>query len=300
MPTALLVAVGLWVATPPRLHFDPDSHGPVVRSESLVPGTEERVIRARASGPSKWVVIALHGFSATRQETAPLAESVATRLNANLLEARLSGHGLRENPMAGVRAEHWLHDAARALRTAAGMGEKFIVIGTSTGATLAAASLDQEFANRIDTLVMISPNFQPRDQNAKWLTRPAGPILAKLIAGNTRCWQPHNELQSRYWTTCYPTSAVVEMMRLVDKANRALPGEISQRLLMFYSPNDKVISPTAALEVFNATAAPQKQAVEVMDADDPSQHVLAGDILSPRKTAAIVDAIVEFIERPAP
>lgn len=89
-------------------------------------------------------------------------------------------------------------------------------------------------------------------------------------------------------------------MRLVDRANRILPATIEQRLLLFYSPDDSVISPDAALDVFNATDAPAKAAIEIRDPGDPSHHVLAGDILSPGKTQEIADAIVEFIARPVP
>ena len=293
----VLVLAVLWWLTPARLGFDPDAQLPVLPPTTFIAGTEERVLQRNAS---EWVVVALHGFSASRQETAPLAEVVARRLGASLIEARLSGHGHEDRPLDGVLAEHWLRDVHRTLTTAAGLGQRTIVIGTSTGATAAAAMLDQDVASHIDTLVMISPNFEPRDSNAQWLTRPAGPYLARLMVGDTRCWTPHNPEQARYWTTCYPMSAAVEMMRLVDRANRILPAKISQRLLLFYSPDDKVVSPDAALRVFNETDSPAKEAVEIRDPGDPSSHVLAGDILSPDTTQGIADAIVDFIERPAP
>jgi fermentation-respiration switch protein FrsA (DUF1100 family) len=125
-------------------------------------------------------------------------------------------------------------------------------------------------------------------------------LLARLTVGDTRCWEPHNELQARFWSTCYPTTAVVEMMRLVDRANRLLPASIPQRLLLFYSRDDRVISPAAALAVFDATASPQKAALEITDSGDPSHHVLAGDILSPTTTRSMAEAIASFIERPTP
>ena len=136
----------------------------------LVPDTESRIVWANGETRTPWSVVTLHGFSATRQETAPLAETVASLLNANLYEVRLTGHGLVEQPLAGVRAEDWLQDAADALVAGAAIGDKVVVIGTSTGATLAAAMLVHELAKHIDTLVMISPNFEPRDPGA----RPGG------------------------------------------------------------------------------------------------------------------------------
>ena len=300
----LLLTTTMWLLTPARLEPLNSETPPILPitapTEGLIPDTESRIVWADGEARTSWSVVNLHGFSATRQETAPLAETVASMLNANLYEARLTGHGRVEQPLAGVRAEDWLQDAADALASGAAIGDKIIVIGTSTGATLAAAMLDHDLAKHIDTLVMISPNFEPRDPGARWLTRPAGPLLARLAVGDTRCWEPRDELQERFWSTCYPTAAAVEMMRLVDRANRLLPADIPQRLLMFYSRGDMVISPKAALDVFNATASPQKAAMEITDSEDPSQHVLAGDILSPTTTQAVADAIVSFIRRPAP
>ena len=300
----VLLTTTVWLLTPPRLEqLAPDAapSRPMPKTiAGLIPDTESRIVWANGEARTAWAVVTLHGFSATRQETAPLAETVASLLNANLYEARLAGHGLAEQPLMGVRAEDWLQDAADALAAGAAIGDKIIVIGTSTGATLAAAMLDHELAKQIDTLVMISPNFEPRDPGARWLTRPAGPLLARLAVGDTRCWEPHNELQARFWSTCYPTAAAVEMMRLVDRANQLLPASIPQRLLMFYSHGDTVISPKAALEVFDATASPQKAALEITDSGDPSQHVLAGDILSPATTRSMAETIAGFIERPTP
>jgi esterase/lipase len=160
--------------------------------------------------------------------------------------------------------------------------------------------LDHPLMNTVDAIVMLSPNFTPRDPNAAWLTRPAGPLLARMLAGKTRSWQAHNDEQARYWTTTYPTDSAVEMMRLVDLANRRLPGKVSQRLLMFYSADDSVVSPDAALTIFEQTDAPQKTAIEIRNPGDPSHHVLAGDVLSRQKTRAIAHDIVSFILRPAP
>lgn len=310
----LIIVAALWFLTPARLQpaveelvLPEDLHAWLQQTESqvadrygLVPGTEKRITRVGEQEKTPYSVLYLHGFSATRQETAPLAEIVATKLGANLYETRLTGHGREREPLTGVRAEDWLQDAIEAFTIAARLGERVVVIGTSTGATLAAAMLGHPLMDAVDTLIMISPNFAPRDTNALWLTRPAGPLLAKMLVGDTRSWEPHNEQQARYWSTSYPTTAAIEMMRLVGLANRHLPADIEQRLLMFYSSKDAVIAPSAALSVFKRTGAPQKAAIEIGDVGDPSYHVLAGDVLSGPTTQQIADEIVEFILRPSP
>ncbi len=310
----VVVAAVLWLLTPAKLKsatagidLPEDLDTWLEQSErqaadryGLVAGTEKRITWFGGREKTPYSVLYLHGFSATRQETAPLAATVAAELGANLFETRLTGHGRERDRMAGIRAEDWLEDAIEALAVAAEIGERIVIVSTSTGATLAAAILDHPAMNGVDTIVMLSPNFAPKDANAAWLTRPAGPLLARLMVGETRSWEPHNDAQARYWSTTYPTVAAVEMMRLVDLANRKLPATISPRLLMFYSLDDEVISPEVAVSVFEETDAPQKAAIEIVDPGDPSHHVLAGDVLSKGMTREVATRIVEFIRRPTP
>lgn len=310
----LTVIAALWLLTPARLQpaaatieLPEDLDDWLAQGEQrvadrfgLVPQTEKRIRWFGERERTLYAVVYLHGFSATRQETAPLADIVATAIGANLFETRLRGHGRKKEPLAGVRAEDWLQDAAEALAIGSRLGERVILIGTSTGATLAVAMLDYPAMHAVDTIVMLSPNFAPHDPGAAWLTRPAGPLLARVLVGETRSWQPHNEAQGLYWSTSYSIDAAIEMMRLVDLANRTLPASVSQRLLMFYSNDDTVVSAAAALSVFGKVAAPQKAAIAIDNPGDPSHHVLAGDVLSSAKTRAIADDIIAFIRRPVP
>ena len=169
----LIIVAALWILTPAKLQpeiealvLPDDLEAWLQQTEQqasnrfgLVPGTEKRITWAGDDVQTPYSVLYLHGFSATRQETAPLAEIVAARLEANLYETRLTGHGRKRESLTGVRAEDWLQDAVEALTIAARLGERVIVIGTSTGATLAAAMLGHPVMDSVDTLVMISPNF---------------------------------------------------------------------------------------------------------------------------------------------
>ena len=273
-----------------------DTEQAITAQYALIPETEKRVTwHGEAGARTPYAVVNLHGFSATRQETAPLAELVAAALGANLFETRLAGHGHTEQPMHAVSAEDWLADTAEALAIGARLGDKTVVIGTSTGGTLALAMSGHRAAATVSDIVVISPNVQPSDGKAAWLTRPAGPLLARLIAGDTRSWQAHNERQARYWTTSYPIDAAVEVMRLVDLLNTQLPMHLEQNLLVLLSPGDTVVSPEATKDAFGRIDAPRKRLIEINDAGDPSNHVLAGDILSPDSTDDIAAAIVEFV-----
>ena len=54
---------------------------------------EARIIWADSIRQTEWVVLYLHGFSASQGEGAPLHQHIAQKLGANLLLARLAGHG---------------------------------------------------------------------------------------------------------------------------------------------------------------------------------------------------------------
>jgi alpha-beta hydrolase superfamily lysophospholipase len=309
---AALLGAAVWLTTPPALvnaaawpqlpddieAWLADTEKQVAEKYALIPDTEKRVTwHGEAGARTPYAVVTLHGFSATRQETAPLAERVATALGANLFETRLSGHGQTEQPLHEVRAEDWLADTAEALAIGARLGDRTVVIGTSTGGTLALAMSDQPAADTVSDIVLISPNVQPSDGNAAWLTRPAGPLIARLVAGDTRSWEAHNELQARYWSTSYPIEAAIEVMRLVDMLNARLPLQLQQNLLVLLSPNDTVVSPAATKQAYEQIDAPHKALIEIEDAGDPSNHVLAGDILSPDSTDAVAAMIVDFVRR---
>ena len=296
IPVAL--AATAWATMPAPLTYTPGMVLPPLPEGELVPGTEERVIAAEPA--SDTVVVVLHGFSGSRQGLAPLGERVAQGLGASLVEARLAGHGLAENPMQGVLAEHWMADAERVLGIAAELGRKIVVIGNSTGATLAAAMLDQPAMEHVHALVMLSPNFMPAAAGASLVTGPGGTLLPRLIAGETRCFEPANELQARYWSTCYPSATGVQVMRLVDRAADLMRGEHRQDLLVFYSPDDRVVMPDAIVDAFGTFLSPRKRLVEVTDSGDRNNHLLAGDILSPNTTERIAAEIVAFILRQAP
>lgn len=261
---------------------------------SLVPGTAKRIRWHTPDVKTPCSIVYVHGFSATRAEIAPTTERVAELLGANLFETRLSGHGRREQALVGTDAEAWLTDAAEAIAIGAAIGDRVVVIGTSTGATLALALARHPVMEHVSALVMLSPNFAPASPGAAWLTRPFGPQIGRLVSGPTRSWTPHNPAQARYWTTSYPIEAAVELMRVVDGANAVLPVELGADLLVVMSPDDRVVLPAATRKAYRAIGAPRKNLVE-MHAEDPSAHILGGDILSPGTTESLAGLIADFV-----
>jgi esterase/lipase len=303
---ALGVAVGgiALATTPPRLNYmpevrlDPDLPSLLQDSEGgLIPGTEKRLTWHDGEQATQWSVVALHGFSASRQETAPLAEIVADSIGANLFETRFAGHGLKENGLSDVTAEEWLDDVADALTVGQLIGDKLVVIATSNGAALTMAMLEHPAMQTVDAVVMLSPNFAPADSKAKWLTRPGGPLLLRLIMGPTRSWKALNDRQELYWTTSYPSETTIQVMRVVNRANKTLRESRAPRVQVVYSPNDIVISLAALQSAYAAIQSPLKEIFEVAETGSPFNHIIVGDIISPNNTIPVAAKITEFILR---
>jgi esterase/lipase len=261
----------------------------------------KRVRFANALSPARtpWSVVYLHGFSATRQETAPVAELVAQKLGANLFETRLKGHGLPGDSLGSVTAEDWLTDAAEAMEIARRLGDSVLVIGTSTGGTLGVwlATLPVEARKGLATLVLISPNFGPKDQKAALLTLPwAKVVLPRFIP--QREWTARNDEQRRYWTVKYPSTALFPMQALVENVRgRSLEG-YNVPTLVFFHDGDTVVDAARTRRWLEAlameTLAPVEQ-VQVIPTEGEDGHVIAGRIVSPSQTNMVRDRIVEFV-----
>ena len=264
----------------------------------ITSGCAARVVFANPASPAQTdvAVVYVHGFSATRQETAPLAENLARAWGANLFEARLRGHGRGGAALGVVRCEEWLSDAAEAIEVGRRLGRRVVVISCSTGSSLVAWLISHGHAERVVASIWISPNFAPRNSSSRILTGPWGAQLVEPIVGPERSWTPSNELQGRYWTTRYPSSVLVEMQATVDLANRADLARHQTPLLMIYSPRDRILSPAAMERRFADVGAARKEAQPFLDDTDPVHHVLAGAVLSPGSTADLVARIRAFAD----
>jgi esterase/lipase len=271
--------------------------------DDLVPGAEATIRWARADTGGRAVrektplsVVYLHGFSATRQETAPLADTVAAALGANLFYARLTGHGRSGEALGEATATDWLRDARTALGIGRLLGERVVLVGTSTGGTLATWLATQpDVGEALHALVLLSPNFRPTDANADVLTWPWGRQIAHAVLGAERSWTPETEAQAQYWTERYPTDAVVEMMALTRFVQPKHLGRVTTPTLVLVDPADTVVSAEVTRERFRALGTQRKALVEVEGVEDPSHHVIAGDILSPGTTEPLARRIVAFV-----
>lgn len=267
------------------------------RYPDITPGAEKTIVWAHPDRrQTDLALVYLHGFSASRQETAPLSDEIARQLGANLYYPRLSGHGRSGAAMAEASVNAWLNDTEEALQIGQRLGKRVVVIATSTGATLATWLATQAHSDKVLAYALISPNFAPKDPAAQVLTWPWAEHFVPLLLGAEHQWQPRNAEQARYWSHRYPVQALLPMMGLVEYVQDLPLENIQAPLLVIYSPQDKVVSPTATEQAFARFGSPHKQLLALADTQDDSHHVLAGKILSPRDTPRVEAAILAFLQ----
>ncbi|MAY61388.1 MAG: alpha/beta hydrolase [Rhizobiales bacterium] len=236
-------------------------------------------------------IIYVHGFSASPAEIRPVPDEVARRLGANLFFTRLAGHGRTANAMANGSVNAWINDYAEAIAIGRRLGEKVVVMATSTGASLATwAGLQPELAENVAGYVFVSPNYGVQAPGSFLLTAPFAPALVKLIIGERRGFKPHNARQAENWTTEYPSSALIPMAQIVALAHDSEVERIDAPALFVFSPDDQVVRPDKTRQIV-ARWGGATEIMEVSDSGDPSDHVIAGNILSPGTNDALIGKI---------
>lgn len=309
--TILTVALVWWLAPRERmdatLAFDssvlPDDldawlAGREATFSDIVPGAEKAIVWAGEAGArTPLSVIYVHGFSATRHEISPLPEDVAKALGANLYFARLAGHGRGGAAMATASPEDWMFDMAEALAIGRRLGERVLVIATSTGATLVTVALaDPGGAEGVAGAVFVSPNYRLASGAAQAiLDAPFARHWGPLVAGAERSFEPVNEAHAKWWTTRYPTEALFPMATLMRHARGLDPAAIGVPLLVIQSPADRVVDAAETARMAAAWGGGARLiAPDLGPGDDPYAHVVAGEILSPSQTAPLTAAVVDW------
>lgn len=269
-----------------------ESHFPDIR-----PGDSKQILWAGQVGQkTALAVVYLHGFSAGPSEIRPVPDRVAKALGANLFFTRLTGHGRTSGAMGQATAGDWLHDTAEALAIGRRLGDRVLVIATSTGGTLAAvAASEPGLAQDMAGIVMISPNFGLQRWDALLLQMPFVQVWGPWLVGKELGFEPVNAGHAAHWTTQYPTKAVFPMAALVNYARKLDYAGVKVPVLVLVSPQDQVVSPDKTRAVLAGWGGPVTLVERQMGPrDDPYAHVLAGDILSPGQTAPVVALITDW------
>lgn len=262
------------------------------------PGLAKEIIWAdpKAKAKTPLGIVYVHGFSASKGEVRPLPDLVAHALGANLFYTRLAGHGRSGAAMAEATVADWQADMIEALAIGARLGERMVLVATSTGAPLCVDALLSHAAHSADVagVVFLSPNFGIKAKAARLLTGPFAGLLARLIIGRERAFEPRNDLHAAYWTNRYPVEALLPMAALVKQVAAMAFEKASIPALFIASPRDTVVDPERTAAVARRWGAPVVE-IDPGEIGDIDGHLPAGDALSPGSTERLAAKIIKWI-----
>ena len=309
---AAVITAVFWLAPRPLLDSRPPgtqvpaSLGPVeletwlteheARYAGVIDGTDARIDWATKPGVTDLCFLYVHGFSASRQEIVPVTDRIADHFNANVVYARLAGHGLSENAMQAT-AEQWLQSMEDSWDIASKVGKKVVVIATSTGAPLC-VWLNEHIARRdqMHAFIFLSPNFKLKSPFGFLLTWPWAELWVHYLVGKEHSWEPESELVARYWTHRYSSNAIIEMQKVVDWVRKLKPASGQPPLATFYMKGDPTIDHDAAVD-FHQRWRSDYKSLNPVDIDiEVPQHVFVGDISAPQRNDWCVEASIKFIQ----
>ncbi len=250
-------------------------------------GNEARVVWANDSVHTKtpYAIVYLHGFSASQEEGNPVHRNLAKQFGANLYLSRLSGHGIdTSDALLNMTATSLWETAKEAYAIGKQLGDKVILMGTSTGGTLA-LQLAAAYPD-IAGLILLSPNIAINDPNA-WITNnPWGLQIARLVKGGKLNIIPNKtDEYKKYWNQTYRLEAVTELQELLETTmNKNTFEKIHQPLLtLYYYKNEKEQDPVVKVsemkKMFEEVSTPAglKRMIPIPNA---GSHVLGSPIQS--------------------
>lgn len=317
----LAIALGLglvlalfWAALPRKndIHWQQDWHQATLPLSALAdslaqhesqfalrPNNQARILFAGDSAQKQALVLLyLHGFSASAGEGDPIHREWAERYGANLLLARVAGHGKSSASLAEFSVESAWQSAVEALALAQVLGHKVIIMSTSTGSTLA-LKLAAEYPDKVQGLINLSPNIAVKDPAARLLNRKIGPWLAQKVIGEQRRIIPSHPDYPLYWDTLYPSLALCELQALLEASmtEETFASVLQPTLNLAYYKNeseqDQVVSVEKIRWMHQALGSSEKELQLLAEVGD---HVLASPIKS-KDLPAVREAIFNFSDR---
>jgi len=267
---------------------------------TLKPDNQSRIIWANDSVKEKtpYVLLYLHGFSASWYEGYPANVDFARYFGMNAYFPRLASHGIvTDEPLIDMTPDRLWESAKQALMVAQSMGEKVIVMSTSTGGTLG-LKLAAEFPEMIDGLILYSPNIRINNGAAFMLPKPWGLQIGRKVNGGLYRIT-NNDFESKecqYWNCKYRMESLVYLQQLVILTmNKQTYTRVKTPVFMAYyykdeTHQDNTVRVDALLEMFDQLGTTESKRVK-MAFPEAGNHVIGCELTSKSYNEVLAETI---------
>jgi len=188
----------------------------------LKPGTEARIVwnNSEKRQQTDLSVVYLHGFKASHPEGHPVHKKIAQYLGANLYLSRLREHGLKsDHPLQELTEKKLLQSARHAFNIGEKLGKKVLLMGTSTGGSLALyLAARPNVQQNIAGLILYSPLIRFYGLNDKILRYSLIRSLLRIIPGRSYLLRTPGttKAEDRIWNASYALQGVLALANFVS------------------------------------------------------------------------------------
>ncbi len=262
---------------------------------------ESRIIWANDSVKERtdYCLLYLHGFSASWYEGYPTNVEFARHFGFNAYFPRLASHGIdTTDALVDMTPDRLWESAKEALMIARSLGKKVIIMGTSTGGTLA-LKLASDFPEYVDGLILFSPNIEINNSAAFLLSGPWGLQIGRKVNGGKYRVTEEDSLSEtcRYWDCKYRMEAVVYLQQLMDETmtKETFENVTTPVFLGYYYKDDEhqdqTVKVSAMLEMFDQLGTPEDRKMKVAF-PEAGDHVIGCEL-----TSGCVNDVIQATEK---
>ena len=195
-------------------------------------------------------VVYVHGFSASPMEGEPTHRRFAKAFGCNLYLSRLADHGIdTTEALLQFTADRAWESAKEALAVGKSLGEKVILLSTSTGGTLA-LRLAAEYPEDVFALINLSPNIAINDGAAFVLNDPWGLQIARMVVGGNYRVTDASEEHAKYWNKKYRLESLTQLEELVESSmsDETFKAVTQPTLTLYYYKNEEEQDPQVKVD----------------------------------------------------
>ncbi|NJN43226.1 MAG: alpha/beta hydrolase, partial [Flammeovirgaceae bacterium] len=194
-------------------------------------------------------------------------------------------------------ADRLWESSKEALAIGSQLGEKVILISTSTGGTMALA-LATAFPDKVFAMINMSPNIEINNPLAYMLNNPWGLQIARLNKGGNYQEIPYEAERKLYWNEKYRLESLVQLQEILeDKMTVDTFQKVTQpTLTLYYYKNEQEQDPTvkvSAMLVMHEALGTPKDLKIAKAIPTAGAHVMGSSLVS-EDLESVQQAIEEF------
>jgi len=265
----------------------------------IKPDNESRIVwHDSTKQKTEYAIVYLHGFSASQIEGDPVHRRLAKDFGCNLYLSRLADHGVdTTETLLLFTADRLWESAKQALTIGKQLGNKVILVSTSTGGTLA-LMLAAYYPDDVYALINMSPNIAINDPTAFLLNDPWGLQIARTVLGGKYRITGASEEHAKFWNKKYRLESLVQLEELIETTmTKDLFRKVTQpSLTLYYYKNeteqDPEVKVSAMLKMNDQLATPDNLK-ETIAFPNAGVHVI-GCSLTSKDVEGVYSAMKKF------